>query len=284
MEAEAIPTTGPRSAGQLAAGALDRGADLILVAGGDGTINEVVNGMAGSEVPLGILPAGTANVLASELRLGGSMEKAAESLTHCVPERVALGMLSTAGQEPRHFLMMAGVGLDAEIVYGLNLRLKDAIGKGAYWLAGFSKFGRTLPVFPVTVDGREFETSFALVSRVRNYGGDLEIAPSISLLDDEFEVVLFEGSNSARYMLYMAGVVMHRIQSMRGVTVLRAREVSFHGSTDDKVHVQVDGEYAGLAPGRAELMEDGLTLLVPPGLRLQRARVSQAAWTTSPTR
>ena len=72
---------------------IERGADLILVAGGDGTINEVVNGMVHSDVPLGILPAGTANVLANELRLGKSMERAVESLGHCVQERIALGIL-----------------------------------------------------------------------------------------------------------------------------------------------------------------------------------------------
>ena len=74
---------------------MDRGADLILVAGGDGTINEAVNGMAHSDVPLGILPAGTANVLANELGIGKTMERAAAVLADSVQERVALGLIST---------------------------------------------------------------------------------------------------------------------------------------------------------------------------------------------
>ncbi len=125
-----MPTTGPGAAAHMAREAVDRGADLILAAGGDGTINEIVNGMAGSNVPLGILPAGTANVLANEFGIGMSMERAAKSLLQSVPERVSLGLLSTAlGDAPRYFLLMAGAGLDAEIVYHLNGGLKDAAGE-----------------------------------------------------------------------------------------------------------------------------------------------------------
>ena len=91
---DSIATTGPGHAGEIARQEIDRGADRILVAGGDGTINEVVNGMAFSEVPLGVLPAGTANVLACELGIGKSMEGAARALADSVPERVAMGSLS----------------------------------------------------------------------------------------------------------------------------------------------------------------------------------------------
>ncbi len=92
---DSIATSGPGHAGEIARRAVDRGADLILVAGGDGTINEAVNGMVRSDVPLGILPAGTANVLANELGIGKSMEQAATVLADAVHERVALGLISS---------------------------------------------------------------------------------------------------------------------------------------------------------------------------------------------
>jgi diacylglycerol kinase (ATP) len=286
MIVEAIATDGPGSAGEIARGCIKRGADLILAAGGDGTINEVVNGMAHSNVPLGILPAGTANVLANELGIGNTMERAARSLRQCVPERIALGLLSTAAGNPaRHFLLMAGAGLDAEIVFGINARLKDALGKVAYWIAGFSKVGSRLAEFTVEAEAREFLVSFALASRVRNYGGDLEIAPTISLLDDEFELVLFEGNTSFTFLKYMAGVVVHRHQTMRGVTILRTRKALFSAPADSKIHLQVDGEYCGLAPGSVEIVPNALTLLMPPEFRSRRpASVDDTAWTTSPTR
>jgi diacylglycerol kinase (ATP) len=286
LKVEAIATDGPATAAGIAQRCIKGGADLILAAGGDGTINEVVNGMVHSSVPLGILPAGTANVLANELAIGNTMERAAKSLDQCVPERIALGLLSSvAGDAPRHFLLMAGAGLDAQIVHDVNYKLKDAFGKVAYWVAGFSKVGSRMPEFTVEAEGREFLASFVLASRVRNYGGDLEIAPSISLLDDQFELVLFEGASSFTFLKYMMGVVVKRHQTMRGVTIIRTRKALFSASTDNKIHLQVDGEYAGLAPGAVEIVPNALTLLVPPGFRARRpAKADETAWTTSPTR
>jgi diacylglycerol kinase (ATP) len=285
---DSIATTGPGHAGEIARRAVDRGADLILVAGGDGTINEAVNGMVHSGVPLGILPAGTANVLANELGTGKTMERTAAGLADCVPERVAVGLISSESTQ-RHFLLMAGVGLDADIVYNLNPRVKEAVGKAAYWIGGFSMVGRRIPEFTVQADGREYRASFALLSRVRNYGGDLEIAPTISLLDDEFEMVLFEGESSLGFLKYMLAVVVHQQKTMPGITILRTRQAAFSAPEDRKIHLQVDGEYAGLAPARVEIVPNALTLLVPPGFRARRpasipASVDAAAWTTSPTR
>ena len=288
---DSIATSGPGHAGEIARCAVDRGADLILVAGGDGTINEAVNGMVRSNVPLGILPAGTANVLANELGVGKTMERAAATLAGCIQERVALGQLTNDNQgAQRYFLLMAGAGLDADIVYHLNPRMKEALGKVAYWIGGFSKVGRRIPGFIVLAEGREHRASFALLSRVRNYGGDLEIAPTISLLDDEFEMVLFEGESSAEFLKYMLAVVAHRQHTMRGITILRTRQAAFAAPPDSQIHVQVDGEQAGVAPARVEIVPDALTLLVPPGFHTRRpasvpARIDDAAaWTTLPTR
>jgi diacylglycerol kinase (ATP) len=286
IKVDAAATTGPGTASEMARRAVERGADLILVAGGDGTINEVVNGMAHSDVPLGILPGGTANVLACELRIGKTIERAAESLCHCVKERVALGVLTPGdGDASRHFLLMAGAGLDADIVYRLDPGLKNALGKVAYWISGFRNLGRRLPEFTVEAEGREFRASFALASRVRNYGGDLEIAPTISLLDDEFELVLFEGQSSLRYLKYMCGAVIRRLPGMAGVTILRTRKAAFSAHATDGIHLQLDGEYAGLAPARVEIVPNALTLLVPSGFRARRPiHVKAPEWTTSPTR
>jgi diacylglycerol kinase (ATP) len=285
LSIEAVSTHGPGTATEIARRSIERGADLILVAGGDGTINEVVNGMAHSNVPLGILPAGTANVLANELEIGTTMARAANSLCDCVAERIALGLLRSPAGAPRYFLLMAGAGLDAEIVFNINPVVKNVLGKAAYWLGGFSKVGSRLVEFTVEAGGREYPASFALASRVRNYGGDLEIAPTVSLLDDEFELVLFEGASSFTFLKYMLGVVLRRHQSMRGVTILRTRKAVFSAPESRQIHLQVDGEYAGLAPGTVEIAPNALTLLVPAEFRSRRpVLVADTAWTTSPTR
>ena len=128
----ALPTSHAGHAGELAAGSVSRGADLVIVAGGDGTINEAVNGMVGAPVPLAVLPAGTANVLATEIGLGPGMLRAARQLKFLRPVRIAAGCLTCASRKPRHFLMMAGFGLDAGIVAAVQPGNKKRLGKIAY--------------------------------------------------------------------------------------------------------------------------------------------------------
>jgi len=238
-----------------------------VVAGGDGTINEAAEGMLDSGVPLGILPAGTANVLATELRLGTRWDRAAHRLAECRPHRIAVGRLAREGEAPRHFLLMAGVGLDAHIVYRVSAALKARTGKFAYWVAGWSIVGRSLPEFRVIVGGRERTCSFALAARVRNYGGDFEIARETTLYDDSFEVVLFEGANSVSYVKYFCAMALNRLQGLGGVTILRARELQLSNPEDQRVYIQVDGEFAGPLPATITLLPQALTLLIPPWYR-----------------
>ncbi len=258
-----MPTDAAGHAAELAREAVASGADLILVLGGDGTINEAVNGMIGSRVPLGILPGGTANVLANELGLGNRLERAVERLGSCVERRISVGRLCNTHSAPRHFLLMGGAGLDASIVTKVNPRLKGAFGKLAYWIAGFSQFFQSVGQFDVAVNGEQRRCGFVLASRVRNYGGDLQIASGASLLSDDFEVVLFKGSNPLRYAAYMLAVSLRQVQSMPGVRTVRAPRVEFSGVA----HLQVDGEYGGGLPASLDMVPDALTLLVPPAYR-----------------
>ena len=260
------PTTGPNMAGAIARAQIAGGADLIVVAGGDGTINEAAEGIIGTQVPLGILPAGTANVLATEMKLGGSLEKVARRLGELRPRRISVGHITCdGGRVARHFLLMAGVGLDAHVVYKLNAALKARTGKFAYWVAGWSLLGRRLAEFDVEIAGERRKCSFALLSKVRNYGGDFEIARNVTLLHDQFEVVLFEGGSSTRYVKYFAGMALNRLSGMRGVTVVRADRVTISPADERQAHVQIDGELGGMLPAEIRIVPDALTLLAPDG-------------------
>jgi diacylglycerol kinase (ATP) len=280
IEAHLVPTIAPNSAGWQAREQIEAGCDLIIAAGGDGTINEVIDGMLYSSVPLAIFPGGTANVLARELRLPLHLTTAARQVRLLEPCRVATGSLMLNDGSARSFICMAGAGLDAEIVYRLNLDLKAAAGKLAYYIGGFSQVFRPLSEFQVIVDGKAFAASFALVSRVRNYGGDLEIARGASLLRDDFELVLFRGTVSARYLGYLAGVLTKRLHKMNGCTVLRAWSVRFMpASGDQNVFTQLDGELAGKLPASVTSLPNALTLLVPPEYLLrERSRVNVPAY------
>jgi diacylglycerol kinase (ATP) len=258
------PTTGPRTAGAIARQHIDRGAGLILAAGGDGTINEVAEGMLHTDVPLGILPGGTANVLAMEMKLGSRLNRVAERLDDLLPRRVSVGHITCdGGRVSRHFLLMAGAGLDAHIVYHVNGELKARVGKFAYWVAGWSMLGRRLPQIQVEVGGQKRQCSFALASKVRNYGGDFEIARSVTLFENKFEAVLFEGRSSLPYVKYLLGMATNRLAGMKGVTVLRAAQMKLSCADDPRVYVQIDGEFAGHLPAELRIVPDALTLLAP---------------------
>jgi len=260
-----VPTQGPGTAGAIARRSIADGAELILAAGGDGTINEIAEGVAFSDVPMGVLPAGTANVLANEMGLGSGIERAAARLHDCVPRRISMGRLQcvNGSERTRLFLLMAGVGLDAKIVYNLSMPLKARFGKLAYWVSGLRLLGRDLDEFEVLVEGRRVNCSFALISKVRNYGGDLEIAQNISLLDDRFEVVLFEGRSSFRFLTYLGRVAARKLAGVPGISLFRASTVCMPGTAARRIYIQVDGEYAGHIPASVEIVPDALTLLIP---------------------
>lgn len=272
------PTDGPGTAGQIAREAIQKGADLILALGGDGTVNELLPGVVHSAVPLAALPAGTANVLTREIGLGTNPLKAAARLGELVPRRVSAGLLrSEPGPLDRYFLLMAGAGFDAHIVYRLNLPLKSRLGQVAYWVSAMKELGRELEEFEVQVGEQSFLCSFALASRVRNYAGYFEIARRVSLVRDEFEIVLFEGRSVVRsYLKYLAAVVAKKASNTKGMSFVRGRKVCFSTPSEQRVYVQVDGEYAGRLPASVEIVSDALTLLAPLEY-LNR-------WTHSPTR
>jgi diacylglycerol kinase family enzyme len=260
-EVHTVPTEGPQTAGRIASQCVAQGAGLIVVAGGDGTINEAVAGVAGTEVPFGFLPFGTANVLSNELRMGNNPVHAAELLEHCTPMPVSLGRM-VAASGSRLFLCMAGAGLDARIVRIVNPKVKSLLGKYAYWLYAFEQVGSRLHQFRVRVNGREYVTSFALISRVRNYGGDIEIAKRANLLEDHFAIVLCEGRSSSRYLKYFAGVLFNALDRMSGVHVLEATSVEIE-PIEGKLDLQLDGEHVGFGAARFEIVEGSVRLLIP---------------------
>jgi YegS/Rv2252/BmrU family lipid kinase len=279
IDATLIPTIAPGTAGAQAKRQIEEGCDLILAAGGDGTINEVVDGMLHTGVPLGILPGGTANVLAREVHLPIHIGRAASQISTLKPCSIAVGSIKVDRAGAHSFVCMAGAGLDAEIVYRINLDLKAAAGKLAYYLGGFGQVFRPIYEFEVIVDGKSFEASFALVTRVRNYGGDLEIARDASLIRDDFTVVLFRGKVSARYLSYLVGVATGQVHRMKGCTILRARSVTCLPPKNQRIYAQIDGECAGKLPMSAEVIPNALTLLLPPAyLARERSRASVPAY------
>jgi diacylglycerol kinase family enzyme len=219
-----------------------------------------------------------------EMKLGKRLDRAAERLEGCRPQRIPVGrLICDDGRVDRHFMLMAGVGLDAHIVCNVNAAIKARVGKLAYWLAGWSLLGKRLGQFTVEAGGKRHECSFALISKVRNYGGDFEIARNVNLMDDEFELVLLSGRNTLRYVKYFAGMLLNNLAGMKGATVLRSDRVSVCCSPDARIYVQIDGEFAGRLPAEIRIVPDALTLLIPPEYsRAARSKPSAISGGTAP--
>ena len=214
---------------------------------------------------MGILPSGTANVLGVELGTGVRPEAAAQRLGEWVPRRIAVGLLRASGEmAPRHFLLMAGIGFDAAIVNKVDPKLKQRSGKLAYWIAGFREVFSLQPMFEVFDGSRTLRCSFALASRVRNYGGTVELARQASLASEDFAVVLVQGRRPVTYLRLLPAAFLGHLEKQRGVTTLRARKLEFRAAAEAPVYVQVDGEAAGRLPASVEILPEALTLLVPP--------------------
>src|ERR1700684_614631 len=176
IEAELVETRGPGDATEIAQRANEEKRQLVIACGGDGTLNEVVNGLAGQKnghrVPLALLPGGTANVLAKELNLPWDIPSAAEMLVHGVVRDIPLG-LATPLNEPakqKYFLSVAGAGPDGMIVYSIDLELKARVGIMAYWWQGAREaFRYKFQHFRVSAAGKQINSSIVVVGRTKHY-------------------------------------------------------------------------------------------------------------------
>ena len=273
------PTEAPHHASSLAREAVSNGSDLVVVHGGDGTINEAVQGMVGSEsAALAVLPGGTANVLVREVGLPQDPVGAASILPTLAARTVRLGLVKWAGGRSRYFLVMCGAGLDADIAARIQTPLKRRFGVVAYWLHGVEQVFRRFPRLVVR-DGPPFEGSGAcslvVISKSRRYGGGLVLTPRANLLADRFEVARFSGTSRLRYCGYLLAAVCSLTPRWPGIRHQFCGAVSLSADSACKVPLQVDGEVAGTLPAEVSLSSEALTLLVPPeygGAAEQRSR------------
>lgn len=259
-----FPTAPDRRADVLAAEAAAGGYDLIAPCGGDGTINEAVNGIAGSSANLLPLPAGTANVLAWETGLPVDPVKAAEALPSLVACDVELGVVEFPKEaRERYFILMAGAGVDAEVVYRLNSDLKKRVGIVAYFASGFAQLFRRFNRLHLRVGDEALTGTLVVASKSRLYGGRLVLTRNSHLLADELDVACFPSSSPVVYVGYMAAVLTRTIQWFRGVTWRRSRQVELHASEDREIYVQVDGELAGRLPATLRMSGMRVNVMLP---------------------
>jgi YegS/Rv2252/BmrU family lipid kinase len=255
-------TSGPGDATEIASRAARNGTSDVIVAGGDGTINEAIQGLAGTKARLAIIPRGTANVLARELGLPLDDEQALKIVAQGKSRQIYLGLaIDETTNERRHFVLMAGIGLDASVVRRVQPQLKKRIGKGAFWVSGLSHLATWNPrPFILEINGHNYTSTFAAIGKAAKYGGDLAITPGARLDQPEFEICIIDTRSRLRYLRLLSHAMRNGMpRDSPEVQFVNAVTVKAHGDA----HVQIDGELIGHLPMRFEIAPHSLEIIVP---------------------
>lgn len=231
--------------------------DAIAAAGGDGTINEIVNGMARDALPLAIVPIGTGNVLASEVGLPGRADALAAVIAAGRCRRVHLGEVGG-----RLFTMMAGIGFDAHVVANVDLVLKRRVGKLAYAVETVRRMAMwgLLP-YRVEIDGKAQDCASLIAAKGHFYGGRFVAAPEASLDRPSLDIVLFERGGRLAALRYALALALGRLARLPDVRIIRGREITISGHEGEPI--QADGDTIARLPATIRLAQATIELIVP---------------------
>lgn len=264
-----MQTAAIEDARRLGAEAVRDGFEIIVAAGGDGTLNEVLNGIA--DVPdgfqrarLGVLPLGTVNVFARELGIPRRFDRAWQTILEARETRVDLPMVEYAGNGARSrrcFAQLAGAGLDARAIELVHWPLKKRIGPLAYVVAGLNALLQQPSKITVT-DGRRTVTGeLVLIGNGRLYGGEFRIFPEADLRDGLLEVCVFPRVNWLTLARCCAPLMLRHRLPLRETANFRSATFSLSGSPP--APLEVDGEFIGHVPATFSIQRSGLRVIVP---------------------
>jgi YegS/Rv2252/BmrU family lipid kinase len=256
------PTQCAGDATRLAAEGAAAGHDVIVAAGGDGTINETVNGLAGTRMTLGLLPLGTVNVFARELGISLRLEEAWRVLETGTPRTVDLGV-AEYGAQRRFFVQLAGIGLDARAVRMTSWKWKKRVGPLSYVWAGLKALReQTADVEVIAADiGVTARGAAVLIGNGRLYGGSFCLFPEARLDDGLLDVCVFEHGGYFHALRYGLGVLSNSHTRMYGVRYFRTGHFVCRAAS--LAPLELDGEDAGDAPVEFRVALKALRVIVP---------------------
>lgn len=242
----------------------DKNADIVIAAGGDGAVNEVVQGLANSNTALGILPLGTGNVFSHEIGLPQNIEECCKTLSEAQIKTVDLGYC-----ENKYFLWLAGVGIDALVAQEINWELKDSLGVFAYFAFALQHL-KKIPYFvtKLNIDGKEIkERAVAvIIGNSATFGGNLKIKSLDSFADGYLDVciytkITFMGVVRQVLFFFLGQKTYYKDVGYFNVKYFKAKNISI--KTRPKSFVHLDGEVIGKNPVSFSIKEKALKLLVP---------------------
>lgn len=283
IQVEIIPTHRRGTAGAQAADAVAQGADLIFACGGDGTLHEIIQGLAHHpSATVGILPLGSANALARHLGLSFNPATAVRQQLEFIAHSIPLGRVTcetSEGQRSRYFAVMAGAGPDGMLVYRMLATGKQRLGRTIYYLRAARLFlSSRFSSFPVSARSHtgaplEHDAVSAMAIRVGDLGGLFSpLARGASPNDDTLQLTLTSPPSHLALSVWFATSWTRTHRWNPYTQHLRVTEFSC-SAAESRAHVQADGEWIGTTPMRVELIPNALRLLMPPSLPTsQRAR------------
>jgi len=249
----------PGEAEALARNAVEEGFVRIVAAGGDGTVNHVANGIAGTNAALGLLPLGTVNVFAMELGLP------AHNLQVCwsIIQDGNMRLVDLPNANGKHFVQLAGVGLDAQVVKETSLAFKRSFGPLSYLISAAQIAARKPPkLFIESENAPVEEASFVLIGNGRLYGGPFPFFKHAVLDDGLFDVVVFKRLGYLEIMKYLQDVVFS--SDIRAPEVEYFQTQRLRVTSEQDVPVELDGELAGHCPVEVRIQKKALQVLAPP--------------------
>lgn len=239
--------------------------DAIAAAGGDGTFNEVLNGLPEGGPPLAVLPFGTANVLAREIALPRSIEGIAETLASGPCRRVSIGEANG-----RRFIMMASVGFDAAVVDHVDPALKRRIGKLAYVVEALKHYALSAPsTYRLRLGGQELSAGGIVIANGRFYGGSFVTSPAADLEKPRLDICRLTRSGRLALPCYLASLLLGRLAARPDVRIDEATDLEILGP--EGAPLQADGDVLCRLPARIRILPAAIDLVFPaamPDLRI----------------
>jgi diacylglycerol kinase (ATP) len=262
-------TTAPDDARRLAAEAVTDGFDLIVAAGGDGTVNEVLNGIGDTtngfdRARLGVLPLGTVNVFARELKIPLNIEHAWEILQRRQETKIDLPRVEFSVDgvlQKKYFAQLAGAGMDARAIELVDLSHKKKIGPLAYVIAGLKALRERKSTIKVAVNGQNFAGELILTGNGKFYGGPFEIFPAADLRDGILDVCIFPRVDFPTLLRCVPDFLAR--QKLPEKVVRRFQAPSFELSCDAPAAFELDGEWIGNLPATFSVERGKLHVIVP---------------------
>jgi len=240
------------------------GYDLIVVCGGDGTFNEVINGIVSSHnfIPIGFIPCGTSNIYALSAGIPLDPIQACEIVLKKFIKKIDLGKVGT-GNSLRYFVSMAGVGYEASVIKSLKPNLVRTLGGiPAHLVAGLCELIKYRGIeLSIRVDGSSCRGFEAIISNGSFYGVSSIIAPEADMADGYLDVIIFKNGKRRDILRYVLGILRGRHIYFKDVEYTKAKKIEI--DAPEEVWIQVDGEIMGTIPQKFEVYPQGIQVILP---------------------